>query len=190
MSIPEEMIMNRLDDLLTSSEASAVLHHLDVVSAPQDAVGPLGLAAEEQLEFTRAAIAPVFPYSSQGNIGTDEFIMKSIGGVGLDHQRRGHLILFAAISQEMWHVDREHFDDRARELLKKGRLGEHPDSVEETIVYAAARDGRRWRGRRRLTGPKAGQTEAVDLLVGEPTRQEVFGLPFAPVLRRLVGLRR
>jgi hypothetical protein len=182
VSIPEEMIMSHLDSLLTSSHPGDAMHHLYVVYVPKDAVGPLGIPTEGQLMFDVNAIAPVGP------IDVDKFIVDSMWAAGLRHQRRGEKILFVAANQEMWEVEPEDFDDHARDLLRKGHLQDHPDSVEVTIVYAVARDGRRWLGRRWLTGPKAGQTGDTDLIVGTPRRSEGYGLPFAPVLRRLVGM--
>ncbi len=58
--------------------------------------------------------------------------------------------------------------------------------VEATILYGACRDGRRWKGVRFLTGPKAGTTKDVELLVGQPSPDEAFGA--ANLLRKLVGM--
>jgi hypothetical protein len=184
VSIPEETIMKHLDSLLTSSEPGDILHHLHVLFAADGAVGPFGIPTEEQLQLHVYAIAPVGP-----DVEPEEFVLKSMAAAGVQHRSRGEKILFAAMNQEMWEVGREDFDDHARDLLKQGRLEDHPDSVEVTVVYAVARDGRRWLGRRWLTGPKAGQTGDLDLIVGAPRASEAFGLPFATVLRRLVGMR-
>lgn len=72
--------------------------------------------------------------------------------------------MFAALAFEMWMV--APMDELARRLHREHRMNEHPDVMELTGVYGACRDGRRWRGRHWLTGPKAGTTDHVDLLSG------------------------
>jgi len=182
MSIPEDLIMRHLNMLLSSSVPGSALHHLHIVSRVAGAVGPLGLSFEQQLETDISAIAPDSPASGER---PEEFIARSIRAAGARLVDQGREVLFAGLSEEGWFVER--MDALGRRLQREGRLAEHPDVVEATGVYAACRDGRRWRGRRWLTGPKAGQSDDLELLVGRPTRGE--GRLFAePFLLALVGL--
>lgn len=175
MSIPEETIMQYLNQLLSSSESGDSLHHLYVAATPAE-VGPLGLPAETEL--TVYAIAPT------DDVDAQQFFAKVIAAAGVDHAEKRKSILFAGLSQEAWTVESR--DDLARSLMEQGRLFEHPDAAEVTIVYGVCRDGRRWRGERWVTGPKAGQTANVELLVGRPDPQEGYGM--GPLMRALVGM--
>jgi hypothetical protein len=180
VTIPEEMIMAHLDTLLTSSEPGASMHHLHVVAAPTGAVGPLGVPDEKQLAVKVYAIAP------DGDVEVERFIAKVIMAAAVEASEEGAVPLFAGMSQEVWTV--HPMDELGRRLAGQGRLHEHPDAAELTIVYGASRDGRRWRGRRWLTGPRAGTTENVDLLVGRPHPHEGYGVVGAALVRRLVGI--
>lgn len=181
MTIPEDMIMQHLGMLLTSSEPGAAIHHLHVVSAPHGAFGPLGLPDETQLHSTIYAIAPT------EDVDVQEFIATVIKAAAVEAHNNGAAPLFAALSQEVWTADP--VDGLARRLAREGQLHTHPGAAEVTIVYGASRDGRRWRGRHWLTGPKAGTTEAATLLVGRPHPHEAPGITYAPLLRQLVGIR-
>lgn len=182
VSISEEQVMAHLDWLMTRSEPGSEMHHLVVASVPPGAVGPLGLPDGGKVEVSVAAIAPV------GAEETERFILRSIVATGVELRGKGHEILFVAFGQEFWMVAPQDRDELARRLEARGRLHEHPAVVEATVVYAACRDGRRWQGRRWLTGPRAGETDSVDLLVGGVVAGEGLGMPVAPVLRRFVGL--
>jgi hypothetical protein len=177
--ISEELIMSYLNNLLESSEPGATMHHLYVVSAPAGAVGPLGLPDESQAGLSVYAIAPT------AEVDVEQFIARTVATAGTEHAAKGRVVLFAALSQEAWAV--KTMDALARRLLAEGRLFEHPDMVEMTMVYGACRDGRRWRARRWLTGADAGQTEDVELLVGRVDPREGRG-PATPLVRKLVGL--
>lgn len=181
MSIPEDMIIDNINMLMTSSEGGDTLHHLHVVTAPRDAIGPLGIPDEKQLSVAVYVIAP------DETVDAQRFIMDVVLSAAANAFRRGDVILFAALSQEAWTVDP--MDDLAEKLLHDGRLQDHPNVAKMTVVYAACRDGRRWRGRHYITGPKAGTVEDVDLLVGAPLRGEAFGMPSGGLVRGLVGLR-
>ena len=185
-AIPEDMIMRHLDLLLTNSEPGATMHYLHVITAPPGAVGPLGLPDEEQLEAHVYAIAP-----DQTTVDVGEFIAQVIMGAAVEADRKNSVVLFAALSQEVWALtSTEEEDDLelVRRLSREGRVHEHPAAAEATLVYAASRDGRRWRGRRWITGAKAGTTEDVDILVGRPQPGEAPGITAAPLLRRLAGI--
>ena len=173
--------MTALNWLLTASEPGDALHHLHAVAAPEDGIGPLGVADENKLRPSVYVIA-----ADRDAEPVERFLRKTFIAAGIEHTRKGEVILFAALSQEGGVVDP--VDGLSRRLLTTGRLQEHPDVAEVTMVYAAARDGRRWRGRRWLTGPKAGVTEDVRLLVGRPVRFEGSGITGADLIRRLVGM--
>lgn len=174
------MIMQHLDSLLTGSDPGDQMHYLHVIAAPVGAVGPLGLPDESQLKSTVYAIAV------DQSVSVQEFVGKVIMAAAVEAAQANTVVQFAALSQEMWTVSP--MDELAQRLARQGRMHTHPRAAEVTLVYAAARDGRRWRGRRWLTGPKAGTTENIDLLVGPPQPQESFGITAAPLLRRLVGI--
>lgn len=157
------------------------MHHLHVLAAPPGAVGPLGLPDETQIKATIYAIAP------DESVSVGEFIAKVVMAAAVEAHDAGTVVLFAALGQEVWTVSP--MDELARRLGGEGRLSEHPDAAEVTLVYGAARDGRRWRGRHWLTGPKAGTTEDIEPLVGRPQPQEGV-VTCAPLLRRLVGMDR
>jgi hypothetical protein len=185
--ISEDTIMGHLDMLLTGSEAGATLHHMHVIAAPRGQVGPFGVPDESQLHTTVYAIDVAAP-DKDGKFNVEEFIAKVVMAAAVDANKAGRLVVFAALSQEVWIVERDHNDAHAQQLMQEGHLDEHPAAVEVTVVYGACRDGRRWRGQRWLTGPKAGSTEHVDLLVGAPRPGEAFGMDrTASLLRRLVG---
>lgn len=185
MTIPEELIMRHLDMLLTSSDPGDSMHHLHVITAPPGAIGPLGLPDEKKLETTVYALAPTSP-------DVQNFTADVIATAAMEARAADNLILFAALSQEVWTVKLDKGDaaslELSRRLQRESRLHEHPAAVEVTIVYAASRDGRRWRGRRWLTGPNAGTTQDAELLVGPPHPNEGNGVACAPLVRRLVGL--
>lgn len=179
-SISEETIMDTLGFLLDHSEAGASVHQMHVFSGGPDAVGPLGTVDENKVHSQGYMIAPM------GGIDIDSFIQDLISRVSIETRARRERVLFAALSLEAWSV--KPMDDLGHELLAKGRLFEHPNMIEETIVYGAAADGRRWTGRRLLTGPRAGTTEYADVMVGAPTEREQR--PEWNLLRQLVGQRR
>ena len=186
MTISEETIMFHLDLLLANSEPGAALHHLHVIAAPAGAVTPLGLPDPAALAVTVYAIA----VTDDVNVTVEEFVAKVIATAAVEAAKKDQSILFAGLAQEAWVVVKRDgkFDDLAMRLQSQGRLSEHPDASEVTVVYGACRDGRRWRGRRWLTGPKAGTTERADLLVGRPNPYESQGIAGAHLVRRLVGI--
>lgn len=184
MSIPEEMIISQLGLLLDQGDADSRMHHMHVVAAKPGALGPLGLPAEGALGTSVYAMF----FDQDGPGGIEKWITKTIARSRFEHERRGDTILFVALSQSMWMVDEEHFDVLARKLMHEQRLYEHPHVADVTIVYGAARDGRRWRSRRWESGPKEGTTDQVELLVGRPDPGEWYGMPVVPHLLRLVGV--
>ena len=181
MSIPESMIDRTIEHLFSQSDPGDEIHYLHVISAPKGAIGPLGVPDENKLEVTIAAIVPDTPTPQE----VPAWIRKACAGVYAKHVNEGKLIMFAAVSQEVWVAPVG--DELGARLQREGRLHEHPDAAELTIVYGAARDGRRWRGSRYLTGPEAGKGES-DMLVGRVTPDEISGICAAPVLLKMVGL--
>lgn len=178
--IPEETIVDSLNWLLGQAKPGDALHHLLVVSA--GGPGPLGLPDPGKLETRGYSIAPV-------RAGGDQYVAKVIASAGVEHAAARRTVLFAALSRETWWVQSKAEETREdlRRLAAAGKLAEHPGACEVTRIYGACRDGRRWRGRRILTGPRAGVTEDVTLLVGrfDPQETDVVG----GLVRRLVGLK-
>jgi hypothetical protein len=182
--LSDDRVMKHLNLLLAGSDPGDEAHGLHVVSVEADAVGPLGAPSEDQLKTAIYAIIA----DTQPGVSVEDFITRVITGAAIDHGARGEQILFAILAQEMWSVVGG--DDLAVELSAQGRLREHPRAAEVTVVYGACADGRRWRGRRWLTGPQAGETEGVEVLTGPAQRNEGQGIANAPLIRRLVGLPR
>lgn len=182
--IPEDTVMQHLNALLTDSKPGDTLHHLHVVST--SAVGPLGLPDPDKLQ---TAIC-IIDYTLNEAEPVERFVARAIASVGIDHARRGRTIVFAAFSNAAWAV--ENIDPKlGAQLEAERKIHEHPDMVEVTGVYAACRDGRRWRSRRWLTGPKADQIEDATLLVGRVDPEECGDtvIPaFAALVRKLVGV--
>lgn len=190
MSIPEELIMSHLDSLLSSSEPGAEIQHLHTVAAPRGAVGPFGLVDESKLEACVYAIVP-----DDTPAKTMAFVRQAIATAAIQHYKKKQDVLFAGLSHEFFMVEIPlgkvdvEWDAEMTRLQREGKLHTHPDAVEMTTVYAACRDGRRWQSLRYLTGPKAGQTKAVDMFVGRIYHEEEgFTLPTSPLVRKLVGL--
>lgn len=168
--------MSALDYLLTQGEPGQNTHHMFVVAYAGS--GPLGLPAFKSTGCTIVSDSPA----------VDKVTAQSIAALAVEHRGRGETIVFAGLALEQWTVNS---GDKAlaQRLAARGRLQDHPDAVEVTVVYGACRDGRRWRGQRWLTGPKAGRSEDVELLVGEPTAAEDGGpIRATPLLRALVGI--
>lgn len=178
--LSEDTLMRHLNNMLTSSEPGATVHHLYVVSAPADAVGPLGTVDETRTHTSVYAIVP------SGDVDPEMFAAQVVVMAGVEEAKRDAKVIFAGISQEMLTVTEA--DDLAKRLHRERRLSEHPNVVEATVLYAACRDGRRWRGIHWLTGEKAGTTDNVDLMVGAPTSAEGSGVRAAALVRRLVGM--
>lgn len=174
--------MKQLDMLLTGSEPGASLHHLHTLVCPAAAVGPLGGYDPASVQFDVHAFAP----AGDRGFDTAGWLARAIAATGRHYAGRGKAVLFAGLAQEVWSV--RPMDELARRLNREGRLEEHPGAVESTLVYAACHDGRRWRGRRYLSGPQAGTADGVATLVGRLDAYEAYGMPAAPHLRRLVGL--
>jgi hypothetical protein len=183
VTIPEEDITRHLNYLLEQADPGDSMHHLIVVADENyGKVGPLGLPAEPKPSVSFFMLA-----ADQSVEPVEVFIAKAIAGVALDHTSRGETIVFAALSQEVWAI--EDPDEADHKQIAAGRLNENPDAAEATFVYGASRDGRRWHSRRWVSGPKAGQTEDVDIITGPVVGPEMFGLRTGVLMRRLVGQR-
>jgi hypothetical protein len=132
MSIPEDAIMFQLGMLIGDTDTSHYLHV--VATEPGAPDGEFGTAVY--------VIDPV----KDGAPAADG-ITTTITQARLDHDRRGATIHFIALNQRMWIVPAERADPMAHQLQHEGWLSEHPHAAEVSVVYAAARDGRRWRSR-------------------------------------------
>lgn len=176
----EAQIMSHLDFHLNQGEPGKSLHHLTVVQAQ---ITAFGTADYDNVTVTLNAMAQVGP----GTFG--ELLAGTVLRSVAEAKQEKRIIVFAALSQELVVLPRDAPDqDLGRRLIAQGRpLTEHPHGQEVTMLYAACEDGRRWRGRRYLTGPMAGITEQADLLVGPPQRGEGRGIEGEALVRRLVG---
>lgn len=181
--IPEEKIAKYLDMLLTKSDPGDAVHTLLTVAAPKDTEGPFGFPDEEQQKVNIYAIVYV---EDETTDTPEQFIDRAILQAHAEHQGHDEVLLFMALSQEIFGVTTN--DDLAKQLHQEGRLHEHPDAHEATLVYAVCRDGRRWRGDRFLTGPKAGTTIGPAQLTG-PVNPQMEGIGnYGYLMRRMVGI--
>lgn len=116
------------------------------------------------------------------------FVGKAIAAAGL---REPEPVYLAAVAMEVHTVTvggDEASDNRARRLHADGQLRRHELAVEQTMLYAAAADGRRWHGAHRLTGPDAGAVDGPHLLAAGFRDRNDYASPLAAVIRRVVGL--
>lgn len=177
MPIPDEEIDKHLNFLLTNSDPGDVLGAMHVVAAPR---GPRGRPDIDKRETS------VFVMACDNTMAPEDFVILTIANTALRFKDSGHTPLWAGLKQEMLSV--EPFDDQARKLVSAGRsLSEHPRGGEITVVYAAASDGRRWLGRRWLTGPHAGTVEEPTIIGGPQNQNEGFGY-MSRAIRKLVGI--
>lgn len=157
--------------------------------APPNGFGPLGLPDESKLDVSVYGLAPTFRDDGTNHThDVQAFTARVIAAAAAEHRAKRNTPLFVGLAQEMFMLHADYMDERARALQDKGHLHEHPDAVEATFIYAAASDGRRWRGRHFLTGARAEEPPVLDLIVGRPRRNEGNGIGVAPHLRRLVGI--
>lgn len=172
--------MAHLNWHLTQSEPGSALHHMSVLRAPSSALSPFGLIDETKIKMEMWCIVPDGPRP-------EELIAGAMAQATVKALRNGEPIVLAVFSQQMWGVEPP--DDLSRRLVAEGKpLAEHPRVMEVTVLYAAAVDGRRWRGRRYLTGPRAGETQDATLLVGTPVRGESHGIAPERLMRAMVGM--
>lgn len=179
MSIPDEEIDKHLKFLLNNSDPGDTLDAITVVAAPR---GPDG---EPDVDKAQTY---VFVLACDDSMKPSDFAVVTIANAAVRYEEEGKVPLFAALKIEAWSV--EPFDELAQQLRAAGRpYSEHPNAGEITIVYAAARDGRRWDGRRWLTGPHAGTTEGPTQFTSDIHHDEGPGHP-ARAIRKLVGIHR
>lgn len=176
--ISEEKLSRQLDYILSADEPGAAVHHLHLLAGKP---GPLGLPDEQDQKLMIYALAPV------GRIDAESFLTQSLMTAALERRAAGEVIVFAAFAKLLWLLPQ--MDELGRELRAAGRLHEHPEVFEGVTVYAACRDGRRWRGRRAMSGENAGQSQ-IDLVVGRLTNKESedVGVRNGQVIRAMVGL--
>jgi hypothetical protein len=166
--ISDALIIRYLNELLMTSKPGASIHHLLVASFDPSARNALGLV--DDVDVTMYAIAP-------DSDKPEVFIAKALRAAAVQQQRTARRMpWFAGLAIEAFGlVDRpgdEVAENRARRMAFDGKLSDHPDAVEITTVYAAARNGLRWTGRRYLTGPRAGETDDVTTLIGAISPEE------------------
>jgi hypothetical protein len=150
----EETITGSLEYLLGHSSPGDTLHHLDISAAPR---GPLGLDLNN-LHNTVCAID-----------GLDEMVAKTIMAMTVEAHEAGRGIYFAGLAMENYEAPR----DAEAHRLRGGKLGEHPQAVEVTRLYAACADGRRWVGWHYLAGPQAGTKVGPLLRTGMLAKDEL-----------------
>lgn len=179
MPIPQEEIDRHLNFLLTSSDPGDTIGGLHIVVAP---IGKDGNPDVDKRETHIFALA----CDENAEFKPSQFAVLTIAGAALRYQDEKKMPLFAGIKTEAWAV--EPFDELAEQMRLTGRpYSEHPNAGEITVVYAAARDGRRWDGTRWLTGPHAGVTEGPNQFTDPIKPEEGVGI-IARAIRKLVGL--
>lgn len=105
-----------------------------MISQYRVTVGPLGTVDPDKVRSAGYMIAPV-------DVAAEQYVADQLVRIRIETLGRRERVLFAAMSQETWELDP--LDDLGRRLLAKGRLFEHPDVVEVSLVYGVAADGRR-----------------------------------------------
>lgn len=184
--ISEDSIKKHLDWALHQADPGDDLHHLFLFTAPPDALTAFGTVDEDKVKGMMFVIAAMTG-SGETSMSPEQLIQATIKRLRDQFRKSSEQVIFAVLSQELWRLDRAGDDPLADELLAQGRLQEHPDVTEATMIYAVCRDGRRWRGQRFLTGPRAGE-ELIDPLIGRITRGESGPLAGERDLLALVGL--
>lgn len=166
--IPDDKIECYLSVLFGQSEPGQVMHHMLVVTAEKSDIDVYGLPKPDRLKVTLMAIDPVGDYET-----SKRFIYQAIVAAGIKPRSLDETVYFAGFAQEVHIVDMgKTRDSHAAQLLaSSGKLEEHPDAVEKTLLYAVARDGRRWLGEHTLTGPQAGMIDGPTMITG-PLRKE------------------
>jgi hypothetical protein len=185
VSIPDDKIEGYLKFLFDQVLPGQVLHHLLVATADPAGDGALGLPDPEAVTVSVYAMV----LDKEGTMTIDQLIERTIVRAGLDAQRAGRVVHFAGLATETHAVVT--YDERSREaaarLLAGRRLQEHPDAVEAVWLYAACRDGRRWSGRRFVTGPRAGTVWGPDPQTGALADHERGS--YERLIQAVVGLR-
>lgn len=180
MPIPEEEINKHLEFLLTNSDPGDALGAMHIVTCPRTPLGQPDVDKREASVFVMA-----FGPTDDG-MTPEDYVILTVANADQRFRDANQIPLFAGLKQEMFSV--EPFDEQAADLIRAGKsIGEHPRAGELTVVYAAARDGRRWLGRRWLTGPQAGTTEGPALLKGPQDPHEGLG-HMSRAVRKLVGI--
>lgn len=160
MGVADDVIDGYLNGLLTGSSPGASIHHLLLAVEGRS---PLGLPSGD-VEVFMYAIAPVGP----AGFDAEGYVAQQVARAVEEHRGQRRVVAFAGLAMETFAltVSDEAGLREARRLQSQGRLQEHPDAAEATVLYAAVRDGRRWLGRRLLTGRRAGEVLGPTLRVG------------------------
>lgn len=164
-----EVVEDYLRILFGRSDPGDTIHHLLIASCPPEDRTALGGVQTDKLQLSMYAIAPVGP------IDVERFIAQSIRDAIAQQRRDGLVPYFAGLAREMLHLDIEGdevAENRARRMRADGKLQDHPDAAEVTLLYAACTDGRRWVGEHVLTGAKAGTVVGPELRNGAITAEE------------------
>lgn len=179
MSIPDEEITKHLNFLLNNSDPGDTLGGLHIVVAPIGADGQPDVDKRETHVYVLAC-------DENAEVKPSQLAVLTIANAALQYQEQKKLPLFACIKTEAWGV--EPFDELAQQMRDTGRpYSEHPNAGEITVIYAATRDGRRWDGRRWISGPQAGTTDGPNQFTRPIAADEGLGI-MAPAIRKLVGL--
>lgn len=179
VTISEEEITRHLNFLLGQAHGGDSLHHLIVVGAERSPLGIPGAYGKQA----------VYLYAIAADDSVEDvelFVGKVIATAAIEQHSHQRDVLFAALSQEIWAIEKP--DAAAQKLIAAKRLQEAPGAYEATVVYGVARDGRRWRSRKAVTGPNAGKEEEVEIITGPVRGPEFYGLFSDRLMRRLVGM--
>lgn len=161
-------VSSQLRVLLGNSTPGDTLHHLLVTS----------ISAQGKPETIVYAIAP------DQSVDAGDYVANVIRAATVEADDKRRVIEFAGLSMEV-HLAALSAPGAATKRAQH-RLHEHPQAFEATIMYAAARDGRRWVGHHYLTGPEAGPPNGPTELTG-PIRDDERGL-HRILVRSAVGL--
>jgi hypothetical protein len=177
----DEKILRVISPNFGGSSPGDELHHLVLGVSTPTALGVPDLGVHV------FAIAP-----ADLTEPAEMFVARTIVAAAVETAPKGQIYLAAlTIETHAVHMpeDRDEVtENRARRMRSDERLQDHELAVEQTMLYAAVRDGRRWHGSHYLTGPEAGVVDGPHA-TGPGERVDAdYGMPCSQLIRRTVGL--
>lgn len=169
-----------------TSEPGAAIHHL--VLGTCDSRTPLGLPDTSKLALSVYVIAPVY---GEGEADRHRKTQGFIADALRDAAAQTGPAWVAAFTMEVTRASVDNRDEAAENRLRRmegdGQIHRHPSAAEQTLLYAACADGRRWHGVHTLTGPQAGHLDGPHLIEGRATDIDRTAL-HGRKIRRAVGI--
>lgn len=180
VAFSDERILDLIGVYFGQSSPGDEMHHAIFAYPSQTALGVPDLGIDV------LAIAPVAAEER-----TDTFIARSITARAVESGKPPNYLV--VLTMETHHVALpvgadEAAENRLRRMHADRRVQDHELAVEETLLYAACRDGRRWWGSHSLTGPDAGRVDGPHLAPAGSRVESERWMPHARLIRRAVGI--